>query len=641
MKVKCLMIFYFLFLISNCFSQSIAELEQSVKNVLDEDKAYIYNQLSELTLNNSSDKAIDYGQLAIKFAKTTKDLPEEAMANVNLANAFKVIKKNSNAITCLNNAAQLYIITKENQNLGVVYSKLADLYVLESDLNQAAKTNQLANITYTKLNDKKGVANSFLIAGDIFCKQSKFDIAITNYINALKYYQSINDAKMLVKIYSRIGNANSNFGDFTNAKINLEKAFDLATKNNLKQEALIIAKSLEVVTKNEKGFSQSQTNFAEKEKNTLITKTEVLENKTNILINQNNISITEIEKLSMENQVTAYKLKAQKDELFKTKIETENKAKQIQLLKKETELSDIKVQKQKTIILIISISLILLAFLIILIIRSLSITKKQKNIIQFQKTVVDEKQRRIISGINAASIIQSSILPKKSVLDKLLKKYFVMYLPKDIVSGDFYWAKDLGADILFAVVDCTGHGVPGAFMSLHGYNLLDRIVTEKKITQTDTILNELNTAIINTMADENDELYVKNGMDISLIKLNKISKQLEFSGAKNNLFIARNGQLNEIKSDKMSIGHIFAGDFTIKKEQLQSGDILYLYTDGYKDQKGGNKNKSLLATPFKNLIQEISMLDLEKQLALIKQKHFEWKGNNEQTDDICVVGILV
>ncbi len=641
MKVKCLMIFYFLFLISNCFSQSIAELEQSVKNVLDEDKAYIYNQLSELTLNNSSDKAIDYGQLAIKFAKQTKDLTEEGMANVNLANAFKVIKKNSNAITCLNNAAQLYIITKENQNLGVVYSKLADLYVLESDLNQAAKTNQLANITYTKLNDKKGVANSFLIAGDIFCKQSKFDIAITNYNNALKYYQSINDAKMLVKIYSRIGNANSNFGDFTNAKINLEKAFDLATKNNLKQDALIIAKSLEVVTKNEKGFSQSQTNFAEKEKNTLITKTEVLENKTNILINQNNISITEIEKLSMENQVTAYKLKAQKDELFKTKIETENKAKQIQLLKKETELSDIKVQKQKTIILIISISLILLAFLIILIIRSLSITKKQKNIIQFQKTVVDEKQRRIISGINAASIIQSSILPKKSVLDKLLKKYFVMYLPKDIVSGDFYWAKDLGTDILFAVVDCTGHGVPGAFMSLHGYNLLDRIVTEKKITQTDTILNELNTAIINTMADENDELYVKNGMDISLIKLNKISKQLEFSGAKNNLFIARNGKLNEIKSDKMSIGHIFAGDFTIKKEQLQSGDILYLYTDGYKDQKGGNKNKSLLATPFKNLIQEISMLDLEKQLALIKQKHFEWKGNNEQTDDICVIGILV
>lgn len=641
MKVKCLMIFYFLFLISNCFSQSIAELEQSVKNVLDEDKAYIYNQLSELTLNNSSDKAIDYGQLAIKFAKQTKDLPEEAMANVNLANAFKVIKKNSNAITCLNNAAQLYIITKENQNLGVVYSKLTDLYVLESDLNQAAKTNQLANITYTKLNDKKGVANSFLIAGDIFCKQSKFDIAITNYNNALKYYQSINDAKMLVKIYSRIGNANSNFGDFTNAKINLEKAFDLATKNNLKQEALIIAKSLEVVTKNEKGFSQSQTNFAEKEKNTLITKTEVLENKTNILINQNNISITEIEKLSIENQVTAYKLKAQKDELFKTKIETENKAKQIQLLKKETELSDIKVQKQKTIILIISISLILLAFLIILIIRSLSITKKQKNIIQFQKTVVDEKQRRIISGINAASIIQSSILPKKSVLDKLLKKYFVMYLPKDIVSGDFYWAKDLGADILFAVVDCTGHGVPGAFMSLHGYNLLDRIVTEKKITQTDTILNELNTAIINTMADENDELYVKNGMDISLIKLNKISKKLEFSGAKNNLFIARNGQLNEIKSDKMSIGHIFASDFTIKKEQLQSGDILYLYTDGYKDQKGGNKNKSLLATPFKNLIQEINMLDLEKQLALIKQKHFEWKGNNEQTDDICVVGILI
>ena len=641
MSVKNLITYCFLFLITTCFSQSIADLEQSVKTVGDGDKAYIYNQLSELNLGTSYEKAYEYGQLALKFAKQTKEDAEEAMANVNLANAFKVIKKNSNAITCLNNAAQLYILTKENQNLGVVYSKLTDLYVLESDLNQAAKTNQLANITYTKLNDKKGVANSFIIAGDIFCKQSKYDFAIENYNNALKYYQSVNDAKMLVKTYSRVGNANSNFGDFTNAKINLEKAFDLATKNNLKQDALIIAKSLEVVSKNEKGFSQSQTNFAEKEKNSLINKTEALENKTDILINQNNISITEIEKLSIENQVTAYKLKAQKDELFKTKIETENKAKQIQLLKKESELSDIKVQKQKTIILIISISLILLAFLIILIIRSLSITKKQKNIIQFQKTVVDEKQRSIISGINAASIIQSSILPKKNVLDKLLKKYFVMYLPKDIVSGDFYWAKDLGTDILFAVVDCTGHGVPGAFMSLHGYNLLDRIVTEKKITQTDTILNELNTAIINTMADDNDELYVKNGMDISLIKLNKVTRQLEFCGAKNNLFIARNGQIIELKSDKMSIGHIFERSFTIKNEELHSGDILYLYTDGYKDQKGGDKNKSLLALPFKNLLQEISILDLEKQSALIKQKHIEWKGNNEQTDDICVVGILV
>ena len=143
------------------------------------------------------------------------------------------------------------------------------------------------------------------------------------------------------------------------------------------------------------------------------------------------------------------------------------------------------------------------------------------------------------------------------------------------------------------------------------------------------------------MADDNDELYVKNGMDISLIKLNKVTRQLEFCGAKNNLFIARNGQIIELKSDKMSIGHIFERSFTIKNEELHSGDILYLYTDGYKDQKGGDKNKSLLALPFKNLLQEISILDLEKQSALIKQKHIEWKGNNEQTDDICIVGILV
>jgi serine phosphatase RsbU (regulator of sigma subunit) len=641
MRILYFILFLLCFFNNQIFSQNISELEASLTKADDEDKAYIYNQLSELYVQSSNDRALEYGQLALKKAKQINDLSEEAMANVNLANAYKVNKKNTNAITCLNNAAQLYINIKENSNLGIVYSKLTDLYVLENDLDQALKSNKLAKITYLKLNDKKGLANCLLSAGDIICKQKKIDVAIANYNNAKNYYQSINDEKMLVKIYARIGNANSNFGDFANAKINLTKALYLANKNNLNQDAQTIEKSLEVVAKNEKGFRQSQTIFSEKEKNALILKTEVLENKTDLLINQNNISISEIEKLSIDNQVSAYKIKAQKDELLKTKIVAESKAKQVELLKKETELSDIKVKQQKTIILIISISLVLLVFLIFIIVRSLAISRKQKNIIQLQKAVVDEKQRSIISGINAASIIQTSILPKKNILDGLLKKYFVLYMPKDIVSGDFYWAKDLGNDILFAVVDCTGHGVPGAFMSLHGYNLLERIVTEKNITQTDTILNELNTAVINTMADEKDEVYVKNGMDMSLIKFNKLTKQLEFCGANNNLFIARNGLIIEIKSDKMSIGHIFEASFTIKKELLQSGDILYLYTDGYKDQKGGGKNKSFLANPFKKFLEEISMLQFENQLNIIKQKHVEWKGTNEQTDDICLVGIQI
>ncbi len=628
--------FYCLLLLSfnSLFGQNITDLEQSLKTSDDADKANIYNQLAELNLSNKPEKSIEYAQLSVKFAKQNKDIFEEALANINLGDANKVLKNNSNAITFFNLASQLLINSKNNANLSVVYAKLSSLYILENNLEKAFSINELANELFIRTNDKKGSANCLINIGDIYGKQTKYEGAIKNYNEALKYYQSTNDNKMLVRLYSRIGNTYSNFGDFNNAKINLNKAFDIASKNNLNSDAETILKSIEVVNKNSTNFNKSQTNFAAQEKHTLV-------DNADYLIRQNNLSITEIEKLSIENQVKAFKLKAQQDELIKTKIEADNKAKKILLLEKETELKEINLQKQKVIIFIISLSLAIVTLLVLFIVHSLRITKKQKNIIQVQKNIVDEKQRRIISGINAASIIQSSILPRKNLLDKLLLKHFIIYLPKDIVSGDFYWVKDLGSEILFAVIDCTGHGVPGAFMSLLGYNLLERIVMEKKIRQPNQILDELNTSIIQTMADDKDVVYVKNGMDMTLIKLNKVTNELEFCGAKNNLLISRNNTIIEMKSDRMSIGHIFEGSFNLKKEKLQSADIIYLYTDGFKDQKGGRDNRCFLDERFKKLLIEVSSLDLDEQVKVIQKNHFDWKGTNEQTDDICLVGIKI
>lgn len=628
--------FYCLLLLSfnSLFGQNITDLEQSLKTSDDADKANIYNQLAELNLSNKPEKSIEYAQLSVKFAKQNKDILEEALANINLGDANKVLKNNSNAITFFNLASQLLINSKNNANLSVVYAKLSSLYILENNLEKAFSINQLANELFIRTNDKKGSANCLINIGDIYGKQTKYEDAIKNYNEALKYYQSTNDNKMLVRLYSRIGNTYSNFGDFNNAKINLNKAFDIASKSNLNSDAETILKSIEVVNKNSTNFNKSQTNFAAQEKHTLV-------DNADYLIRQNNLSITEIEKLSIENQVKAFKLKAQQDELIKTKIEADNKAKKILLLEKETELKEINLQKQKVIIFIISLGLAIVTLLVLFIVHSLRITKKQKNIIQVQKNIVDEKQRRIISGINAASIIQSSILPRKNLLDKLLLNHFIIYLPKDIVSGDFYWVKDLGSEILFAVIDCTGHGVPGAFMSLHGYNLLERIVMEKKIRQPNQILDELNTSIIQTMADDKDVAYVKNGMDMTLIKLNKVTNELEFCGAKNNLLISRNNTIIEMKSDRMSIGHIFEGSFNLKKEKLQSADIIYLYTDGFKDQKGGRDNRCFLDERFKKLLIEVSSLDLDEQVKVIQKNHFDWKGTNEQTDDICLVGIKI
>ena len=640
-KITLMLCVLSLFFNNVSYAQTLNELEQSLNSSDEADKAYIYNQIAELYLTTSVDKAIESAQRSIVFSKKYNNVQELAMANLTLADAYKITKKNTSAINCLSIAAQQFVQLKETKNLSIVYKKLSDLYITEQNYEQAIKTNELAQKLFIQNNDKKGLASCFLTLGDLSFKLEKYQDALTNYNKALTYSQDDKDFKLQAKILARIGNTQSNYGDFKNANLTLQKALVLATSNNMKLDVDAITKSLAVVDNNATNFNKSQTTFNKVKTEELQNQTGVLQDQTNQLIKLNNLSITEIEKLSVEKQVVAFKLKTKQDELIRTQMEADNRAKQISLLKTEAKLKEVKLNEQKLIILIISLSLFFLALLVIIIIRNLRITHKQKAIIEKQKQVVEEKHQLIISGINAASLIQEASLPPPKILNQLFTDYFILYKPKDIVSGDFYWVKDLGESILVAVVDCTGHGVPGAFMALHGYNLLERIVAEKKVVELDAILNELNIAIVNAMRAETDDMYVKNGMDMAIIKLYKTKRILEYSGAKNDLYLVRDGVLNEIKSDKMSIGHIFDATFTVKQQELKSNDMLFLFTDGYKDQKGGIKDGRFMVNQFKETLQTISKKNSAEQKEILENTFKDWKNNNEQTDDVCVVGIRI
>ena len=640
-KITLMLCVLSLFFNNVSYAQTLNELEQSLNSSDEADKAYIYNQIAELYLTTSVDKAIESAQRSIVFSKKYNNVQELAMANLTLADAYKITKKNTSAINCLSIAAQQFVQLKETKNLSIVYKKLSDLYITEQNYEQAIKTNELAQKLFIQNNDKKGLASCFLTLGDLSFKLEKYQDALTNYNKALTYSQDDKDFKLQAKILARIGNTQSNYGDFKNANLTLQKALVLATSNNMKLDVDAITKSLAVVDNNATNFNKSQTTFNKVKTEELQNQTGVLQDQTNQLIKLNNLSITEIEKLSVEKQVVAFKLKTKQDELIRTQMEADNRAKQISLLKTEAKLKEVKLNEQKLIILIISLSLFFLALLVIIIIRNLRITHKQKAIIEKQKQVVEEKHQLIISGINAASLIQEASLPPPKILNQLFTDYFILYKPKDIVSGDFYWVKDLGESILVAVVDCTGHGVPGAFMALHGYNLLERIVAEKKVVELDAILNELNIAIVNAMRAETDVMYVKNGMDMAIIKLHKAKRMVEYSGAKNDLYLVRDGVLNEIKSDRMSIGHIFDATFTVKQQELKSNDMLFLFTDGYKDQKGGIKDGRFMVNQFKETLQTISKKNSAEQKEILENTFKDWKNNNEQTDDVCVVGIRI
>ena len=242
-----------------------------------------------------------------------------------------------------------------------------------------------------------------------------------------------------------------------------------------------------------------------------------------------------------------------------------------------------------------------------------------------------------MDSIKYAVRIQNSILPTIEVLEKNLLDHFILFKPKDIVSGDFYWLNRQGNKVFYACVDCTGHGVPGAFVSMLGSVGLRRAVTEGRRTNPAEILESLNDFIENAI---NKSGNVKDGMDIALCCIDYANDVLEFSGANNGVLICRNGELIEIAANKQPIGsYEYRKPFTNHTFNLLNGDTIYTTTDGYFDQFGGLHGKKFMKVNYKNLILENQHLSLPEQGKLFNTTMNEWIDGGDQIDDICVIGV--
>jgi ligand-binding sensor domain-containing protein/serine phosphatase RsbU (regulator of sigma subunit) len=255
---------------------------------------------------------------------------------------------------------------------------------------------------------------------------------------------------------------------------------------------------------------------------------------------------------------------------------------------------------------------------------------------------LDEINKDITASIRYAKRIQDAILPPDDYVRKHLPHTFVLFKPKDIVSGDFYWLEEKDGKIIFAAVDCTGHGVPGAFMSIVGHNLLDRVVGEQNISQPARILDELNKSLADTLRQRDlEDNTVRDGMDIALCTFNKETGILEFAGAYNPLWLVRNNEILEIKADKFPIGNSRTGDerrFTNHEIPLKKGDTIYIFSDGYSDQFGGPNGKKFKSSAFKNLLLSSQHLSMKEQYSVLNSTIESWRGNHEQVDDILVIG---
>jgi serine phosphatase RsbU (regulator of sigma subunit)/ligand-binding sensor domain-containing protein len=276
-------------------------------------------------------------------------------------------------------------------------------------------------------------------------------------------------------------------------------------------------------------------------------------------------------------------------------------------------------------------------------------TRSLKNIIQErtaevvkQKEEIELKNKDITDSINYAKRIQEAILPTAEAFKTLFPESFILYKPKDIVSGDFYWLTERNGVALVAAADCTGHGVPGAFTSMIGNALLNEIVNDKTILEPAKVLDELREGIIKALKQSGKEGESKDGMDISLCSIDLKKKELQYAGAYNSLFLIRNGQLTETKADKFPIGISDHNKrFTNHTIQLNAGDTLYIGSDGFADQFGGPDGKKFMRKRFKELLLSFQHLPLEEQRMVMNKSIVDWQGGNEQVDDILVIGIRV
>jgi phosphoserine phosphatase RsbU/P len=264
--------------------------------------------------------------------------------------------------------------------------------------------------------------------------------------------------------------------------------------------------------------------------------------------------------------------------------------------------------------------------------------------IEKQKEEIEEQKKHIMDSIYYARRIQNAILPSFQMIDNYLEEYFILYLPKDIVSGDFYWMHGIDGLCMIAAVDCTGHGVPGAFMSIVGFNQLNYVVNVKKARSAALIMDELNAGVIATLNENLNDSSIKDGMDMALCVFDLPEKKVEFAGANNPLLLIRNSELITYKGDRFPIG-VYEGSnpkpFTNNEIELISGDCIYLFSDGYPDQFGGPNNKKFMLRRFQELLREVHMMPMYKQKDILSQRLTDWRGDNEQVDDILVIGIRV
>lgn len=638
----------------------------------------IYNALCWQKFNSDPPKAMEYAQLQQPLAEKSGNQDAIITSYDNMAFLYHGFNDNEKAIMYMLRALKIKEAINDNLGVSTSLSGLAGIYYDMNNLKLALNyykqsleiENKVENQTVEKIRRKAALIGNI---GLCYVGIGEIDRGLETYLIVVKLYTENNLEKEASTTYSNIGAL------YLEHKKNYNQAlhyFKLAAKllNENEDVGLLssIHRSLAEVyhQKNDyvkalyhgkKGIEYANMSNDRKtilEANKKLSR--IYYNMGKYELAHQHFQIAFDLKDSIFNETSSQQIAEMQTKYNVEKKETEN-----ELLKTQNQLGKVELERKSTQQFYLIISLILAGIIGVYIMYSLAQKKKTNKIlnqkneqISTKNKIIEEKNKDITDSLNYAKRIQTAILPEENLLLKYFDS-FVYYLPKDIVSGDFFWIKEAGNKLYFSVVDCTGHGVPGAFMSIIGFNSLNRIVEDLQLSETGSILDKLNELVIHSIRKQDkDGSSVRDGMDLSFCCIDLESKMLQFSGANNPLYVLRtvsndshnlpismteNGyNLLEIKADKMAIGGAEnSKKYQTHQVQLKQGDTIYLFSDGYADQFGGPKGKKFMYRRFKELILAIQEHPMSKQKEIFDTTMLNWKGDLDQIDDICVLGVKI
>lgn len=657
----------------------------------DTQKVNLLNEIGTWYLDrDNAAKAIEFGKQALVKANECGFDKGASSSYLVLAGAERFTANYPSAILYLQKAIELKTTCKDRKGVGSCYAKLGATYMDLADYARSVEWHFKALKIREELKDSAGIAYSLNNIGLIFDYQGNFSEALKYFNRSLGIRLRIGDKAPLSQSYNNIGVTYQKMKDFVKAEEFFRKGLVIQMELGKKQqiafsygnignnyyhqkkykeaeEFFIKSKNIALELSNTKTLSMTLLNLANvyeklgRGEDALKNGTACLEIAERIgaqeVIEGAHQSLSNVYSLIGDNKNALYHYKryvAVRDTIFskestkkilraEVNFQFEKKEQQSKLEQEKKEaVHKAELDKQT-----FQRNAFMGGFALVLLLagvsyRSYRNQRKAHALLEIKNNIIEEKNKDITDSINYAKQIQQAILPFSDRISNALPQHFILYKPKDIVSGDFYWFFERGEKIFLAVVDCTGHGVPGAFMSMVGSAALNHIVSDKEFYRADEILNEMNKDIRSALKQE--ETNNRDGMDLSLCVIDRSRRVVEFAGAMNSLYYISQGELHQVKGNRFCIG----GDqgeserlFTLHEVPYKEDDVFYITSDGYADQFGGEKGKKFRESNLKKLLQEIHSHPMQDQQRKLDETFQNWRGNLEQVDDVCLFGFRV